>query len=632
MTNGGHSMSGAGGWLGFSLSPQVAAAAMDAAAGSGIVDVAGHHHAHHGGVYYHPDPVASSPMSFYFGGGDNVGAASGGYYSGISALPLRSDGSLCLADALRRSEQKHHGAEVSAPPKLEDFLGAGPAMALSLDNSGYYYGGHSHDNDGAGGGQQPLLYAMMPGSGGHHMYYDAHAALLDEQAAATSAAMEAAGWMARDGDVYDVDAGNGEEGGGAIVPAGPGNPGGYAHPLTLSISSGSQSSCVTVQQAAAQAHAYVGQATAASKKRGAGAGAKQNKQPVVHRKCIDTFGQRTSKYRGVTSRHRWTGRYEAHLWDNSCRKEGQTRKGRQVYLGGYDMEEKAGRAYDLAALKYWGASTHINFPVEDYQEELEVMKNMTRLEYVAHIRRKSSGFSRGASMYRGVTRHHQQGRWQARIGRVSGNKDLYLGTFSAEADAAEAYDVAAIKFRGVSAVTNFEISRYDVDKIMESSTLLPADQVRRRKDGPDALVASAAAALVQAGGAADYWRQPVAAASAVTPCGDKQSRHHLDLMSSESLSLLRGVVSMDGDAAGAHGMGNSSSARMSGASSLATSLSNSREQSPDQGGGLAMLFARPAVPKLASSLPMGSWVSSPTPARPGVSVAHMSVFAAWADA
>lgn len=30
-----------------------------------------------------------------------------------------------------------------------------------------------------------------------------------------------------------------------------------------------------------------------------------------------------------TFRHRWTGRYEAHLWDNSCRKEGQTRKGRQ---------------------------------------------------------------------------------------------------------------------------------------------------------------------------------------------------------------------------------------------------------------------------------------------------------------
>lgn len=33
-----------------------------------------------------------------------------------------------------------------------------------------------------------------------------------------------------------------------------------------------------------------------------------------------------------TCRHRWTGRYEAHLWDNSCRKEGQTRKGRQGKL------------------------------------------------------------------------------------------------------------------------------------------------------------------------------------------------------------------------------------------------------------------------------------------------------------
>ena len=31
--------------------------------------------------------------------------------------------------------------------------------------------------------------------------------------------------------------------------------------------------------------------------------------------------------------------------------------------GGYDKEEKAARAYDLAALKYWGPTTTINFPV-----------------------------------------------------------------------------------------------------------------------------------------------------------------------------------------------------------------------------------------------------------------------------
>lgn len=206
-----------------------------------------------------------------------------------------------------------------------------------------------------------------------------------------------------------------------------------------------------------------------------------NQKKIVHRKSLDTFGQRTSQYRGVT-RHRWTGRYEAHLWDSSCKKEGQSRKGRQVYLGGYDREEKAARAYDLAALKYWGPSTHLNFALDNYQQELEEMKNMSRQEYVAHLRRKSSGFSRGASMYRGVTRHHQHGRWQARIGRVAGNKDLYLGTFSTQEAAAEAYDIAAIKFRGANAVTNFDISRYNVEQIMASSTLLPREMARRDKE------------------------------------------------------------------------------------------------------------------------------------------------------
>ncbi|XP_042038076.1 AP2-like ethylene-responsive transcription factor AIL1 [Salvia splendens] len=208
----------------------------------------------------------------------------------------------------------------------------------------------------------------------------------------------------------------------------------------------------------------------------------------VPRKSIDTFGQRTSIYRGVT-RHRWTGRYEAHLWDNSCRREGQTRKGRQVYLGGYDKEDKAARAYDLAALKYWGTTTTTNFPMSNYEKEIENMKHMTRQEYVASLRRKSSGFSRGASMYRGVTRHHQHGRWQARIGRVAGNKDLYLGTFSTEEEAAEAYDIAAIKFRGLNAVTNFEINRYDVKSILESTTLPIGGAAKRLKDAEKAEMA-----------------------------------------------------------------------------------------------------------------------------------------------
>ncbi|KAK3041544.1 hypothetical protein RJ639_000678 [Escallonia herrerae] len=83
---------------------------------------------------------------------------------------------------------------------------------------------------------------------------------------------------------------------------------------------------------------------------------------------------------------------------------------------------------------------------------------LTRL-FVVNDRR-SSGFSRGVSKYRGVARHHHNGRWEARIGRVFGNKYLYLGTYSTQEEAAHAYDIAAIEYRGINAVTNFDLSTY----------------------------------------------------------------------------------------------------------------------------------------------------------------------------
>ncbi|KAK3006143.1 hypothetical protein RJ639_016221 [Escallonia herrerae] len=130
------------------------------------------------------------------------------------------------------------------------------------------------------------------------------------------------------------------------------------------------------------------------------------------------------------------------------------------YSGAYDDDEAAAHAYDLAALKYWGQETILNFPLYTYEKEWKEMEGQSREEYIGSLRRKSSGFSRGVSKFRGVARHHHNGRWEARIGRVFGNKYLYLGTYATQEEAAVAYDMAAIEYRGLNAVTNFDLSRY----------------------------------------------------------------------------------------------------------------------------------------------------------------------------
>ncbi|XP_062181179.1 AP2-like ethylene-responsive transcription factor SMOS1 [Phragmites australis] len=136
-------------------------------------------------------------------------------------------------------------------------------------------------------------------------------------------------------------------------------------------------------------------------------------------------GKRSSIYRGVT-RHRWTGRYEAHLWDKSTWNQNQNKKGKQVYLGAYDDEEAAARAYDLAALKYWGAGTQINFPVSDYARDLEEMQMISKEDYLVSLRRKSSAFSRGLPKYRGLPRQLHNSRWDTPLGHLLGNDYMNL--------------------------------------------------------------------------------------------------------------------------------------------------------------------------------------------------------------
>ena len=65
-----------------------------------------------------------------------------------------------------------------------------------------------------------------------------------------------------------------------------------------------------------------------------------------------------------------------------------------VYLGAYDKDRVAARAYDLAAFKNWGPGTLIIFPVSDYARNNNEMQSVSIEGYLASLRGKSSGFSR----------------------------------------------------------------------------------------------------------------------------------------------------------------------------------------------------------------------------------------------
>lgn len=122
--------------------------------------------------------------------------------------------------------------------------------------------------------------------------------------------------------------------------------------------------------------------------------------------------------------------------------------GRQVYLGGYENEEHAAEAYDVAALKCKGPRVRTNFPLSRcvpltsqvllrvvccmspdvtlyrahckddgrvcscllcrYSDLTECMGSISVEELIMAVRRQSQGFSRGTSAFRGVT-HHPSG-------------------------------------------------------------------------------------------------------------------------------------------------------------------------------------------------------------------------------
>jgi AP2-like factor, ANT lineage len=204
----------------------------------------------------------------------------------------------------------------------------------------------------------------------------------------------------------------------------------------------------------------------------------------------------------------------------------------------------------------------------------------------------------------------------------------------------------------LNAVTNFDITRYDVEKIMESNVLLAGEEARKVvkaiEPGNGVSVTmhnNSGRELNPTSEASAEWRMvlhgpPRQEEAVPVPRTEADDLQKSVMGSGDPHCSLHGIVGYGVACEAQHDDLDVSGGgvNFSNSSSLVTSLGNSREGSPGERLGQAMFYndKHPnAAVRLATVSP---WMQTPAPAAshmlrpPSAAVSHLPVYAAWADA
>ncbi|KAK1312355.1 Ethylene-responsive transcription factor RAP2-7 [Acorus calamus] len=110
----------------------------------------------------------------------------------------------------------------------------------------------------------------------------------------------------------------------------------------------------------------------------------------------------------------------------------------------------------VLTMAHWGSMGGLGTENKALQHQ-----HQQQVQVQVQVKKSRRGPRSRSSQYRGVTFYRRTGRWESHIWDCG--KQVYLGGFDTAHAAARAYDRAAIKFRGIEADINFNLSDYDED-------------------------------------------------------------------------------------------------------------------------------------------------------------------------